>query len=483
MTGAVFRFAVLWSLAAPVCGSLFGDMPSVSKTAPRYFALQNGKGWVPIGLNICFSRMNIGCPGDEGMKVRRREFEGWLRAFAAVGGNYARFWLGHEFFEVMPERPGEFDGERTETLMRMVRLCEELGIRLKFTLESFRTVRPRGLEGDAQYATFFNRSLYSPYANDMHEFLHDDKCFGIYLGKVKYLASLGLGDSPAVMAWEPWNEINCIGPWNGDVGPWSDRMLREIRRIFPKQMTTQSLGSFSGPGIYDYYDYLAGMERNDFLQIHRYLDCGAEQDVCHGPMDVLAADAIRELLDRNGGKPAVLAEVGAVKPNHTGPSVLYEQDREGTLLHDALFAPFFSGSAGCGQFWHWDSYVARWGLWWHYARFGKAIEGVDPVAEDFRPFHTETRRLRLYGLRGRRNTLVWCRDKASSWRSELVDGNPAAKIEGERHPFGDRNLSCYLPWEDRTVEVSGAELPSFRRSLVVRFATFQRSNNQKEVCK
>ena len=90
------------------------------------------------------------------------------------------------------------------------------------------------------------------------------------------------------------------------------------------------------------------MDGNDFLQVHRYLDCGGELDVCRGPMDVLAADAVRELRDRNPRKPVLLAEVGAVKPNHTGPSILYAQDREGTLLHDALFAPFFAGSAGSG---------------------------------------------------------------------------------------------------------------------------------------
>ena len=51
-------------------------------------------------------------------------------------------------------------------------------------------------------------------------------------------------------------------------------------------MTTQNLGSFSSPGIFDYYDSLCTMEGNDFLQVHRYLDCGGELDVCRGPMDV-----------------------------------------------------------------------------------------------------------------------------------------------------------------------------------------------------
>ena len=138
-------------------------------------------------------------------------------------------------------------------------------------------------------------------------------------------------------------------------------------------------------------------------------------------------------------------------------------------MHDALFAPFFAGSAGCGQFWHWDSYVAPNGLWHHYARFAKAIEGLDPIAEDFRPFKTETRRVRIYGLRGKRTTVLWCRDKASDWRSELVEGNEAKLVEGEVLPsplIGE--MTCYLPWEDRSVKAQGPTLPAFRRSLVVR---------------
>ena len=67
-----------------------------------------------------------------------------MRDFAAQGGNYVRLWLGHDFFQVMPDKPEQFDAERTETLMRVVRLCEKLGVRLKLTLESFRTVCAEG---------------------------------------------------------------------------------------------------------------------------------------------------------------------------------------------------------------------------------------------------------------------------------------------------------------------------------------------------
>ena len=39
--------------------------------------------------------------------------------------------------------------------------------------------------------------------------------------------------------------------------------MRDLRRMFPRQMTTQNLGSFSSPDIFDYYDYLCTMEGNE----------------------------------------------------------------------------------------------------------------------------------------------------------------------------------------------------------------------------
>ena len=442
---------------------------SVSTIDSRYFVGSDGKTFIPVGCNICFPRIAFDCTLPDSRAACEKVMHGWLRKFAENGGNFVRLWLGHTFFEIMPDSAEVYDAAAESTLMKTVALCEKLGIKIKLTLESFRTVYPAGKEGNALYATFFNRPLYAPYAKNMGDFLHSDECARIYLSKVKRLKALGLGSSSAVVCWELWNEINSIGGWRDDVGPWSDRMLQSLRELFPRQMTVQNLGSFSASSSYDYYDYLGRVPLNDFMQVHRYLDPGAELSVCHGPMDILAADAVRELIDRRPDKPAVLAEVGAVKANHTGPSELYEKDKLGTLLHDAIFAPFFAGGAGCGQPWHWDhQYIDGNDLWWHFARFAEAIKGIDPAREHFRPFRTETRRLRIWGLRGEYSTLLWCRDKASTWESELVRDVPPMTISGEKIPVKE-NFHCYMPWEDRWTDVgNGLPLPDFKRSIVLR---------------
>ena len=188
-------------------------------------------------------------------------------------------------------------------------------------------------------------------------------------------------------------------------------------------------------------------------------------------MDIVAASAIRELLPRTQG-PVILAETGAVNPGHAGPFKYYAKDKEGTLLHDALFAAFFCGSAGCGQIWHWDEhYVDRNNLWWQFGRFANAIKGVDPVKEKFRPFYTECHQVRLYGLRGEKTTLIWMRDKRCDWKSELEGGKPAEVIANGWLPIRNCTFECYDPWSDKWTSIAAPKLPPFRRSLVVKMPT------------
>ena len=462
---------ILLAAAVLGCAAVHADgrFVDVSRECPRYFAAADGKAFLPIGCNICFDRLYGGEGGSRAECEAR--FFARMRKFAANGGNYLRVWLGHPFFEVMPERAGEYDAAATETVLKTVRLAEELGIKLKLTLESFRRTRP--LAPGERYLPIFVRPAYYPYAKDMREFFRSQACFDFYLGKARYLKALGLGDAPAVICWELWNEINSCGSV-ATYADWSDRMLAALKAEFPRQMVAQNLGSFADAGDFVEYDYLAQVKDNAFLQAHRYLDPGAALDVARGPMDVLCADAVRELLGRRPDLPAFLAETGAVQAHHAGPSILYAIDREGTLLHDEIFAPFFAGAAGCGHPWHWDhQYLDLHDLWHHFGRFARAVKGLDPVAERFRPFHTETRRLRLYGLAGRTTTVVWCRDKLCDWRSELVEGRKPEAVADEVAPFDCKTgFGVYLPWEDREERLPAGrcKLPPFRRSCVIRFA-------------
>ena len=231
-------------------------------------------------------------------------------------------------------------------------------------------------------------------------------------------------------------------------------------------MVTQNLGSFSSPASHVAYDVMARSEPNAFMQVHRYLDPGAHIRVCRGPMDILCADAIREMLDRRFDKPALLAETGGVLAHHAGPTEIYDVDRGGMFLHDAIFAPFFAGGAGTGCMWHWgQQYVDRWNLWWHYGRFAKAVKGLDPAEEAFVPFHFETTFWRVLGLRGKKTTVLWARDIENTWENELVKGiAPTETRSSELLPYRiAAPVEWYLPFEDRTITVKPIVWRTFDR--------------------
>ena len=441
----------------------------------HYFINADGSTYLPIGCNICFFRNSHKVSNE----TVRETYRKWFTSFAANGGNYVRIWLGVPFFDCMPEKPGVYDEQILDNIRFVIKLGEELGIKIKFTFEHFRRIgKGKDIEAYNGVASF-DKELYCGIVNNMDEYLDSEYCRQIYLDRARKFAELGFGDSPAVICWELWNEINCIAHID-KLEPWCNYMISELQKIFPKQMIVSNIGSFSLPSGYMLYDHLARLPEQPFLQVHRYMDPGAEIEACLGPMDVLCFDSIRELRDRNNDCPLFLAEVGATEANHSCYSHMYKIDSKGTLLHDEIFAPFFAGSAGTGQPWHWDYiYIDQHDLWYHFGIFKKALEGIDPAAEKFVPFHTSTPRLRVYGLRGKNTILYWCRDKESNWQYELIDGKEPQLISGEEIPaeLAETEHLCYLPWEDRyETAVSSVRkhygatcvLPDFKRSIVVR---------------
>ena len=149
------------------------------------------------------------------------------------------------------------------------------------------------------------------------------------------------------------------------------------------------------------------------------------------------------------------------------------------LLHDVLFAPFFAGAAGPGHIWHWDAYVARNNLWWHFGRFAEAIRNLDPPAEHFQPQMLPHPRLRVYALKGRHTAILWCRDIENTWMRELKEGRAPDSVEDavlDVRPLnlGKTSARIYDPWQNRwtdaAAEADRLRLPEFKRSIVVRFA-------------
>ncbi|GAB2767326.1 hypothetical protein GCM10027275_07050 [Rhabdobacter roseus] len=441
----------------------------VSSQDSRYLAFENDSVFIPVGPNICFPRSELNTQGI------RDYYERYFQKLSQNGGNYTRIWLSAPHFEVEPDRPGVYDTGLAERTDALVALAAKYGIRIKFCLEHFRklTNAPARFAGSVA----FDRPPYASQVPTMESFFESKKGKDLYLNRVEFLAHR-YAENPVVMGWELWNEINAVPLQDPQrLLNWTKEMLPRVKAKFPRQLLMQSMGSMDNPSSLELYRTYVQLPDNDIAQVHRYLDEGAALPICQAPMDELASDAVRTLRSFSPDKPVILSEVGAVEPHHAGPSRLYAKDTAGILLHDLLFAPFFSGAAAPGQSWHWEYYIEKNNLWWHFGRFRQAITAYDPVAQKAQA--TEARRvnsLKIYALEGKTTSLYWIRDATCNWKTELLEGQMPQPVPSQvlnLHPKKAKRISFYDPWKNtwtvaRKSSGSRVEIPAFTRSLVVR---------------
>ena len=468
-------FAVAAVLLCAVSAFGVDTFVRVSPRDCRYFELSDGTAYIPIGLNMIapYGR-------DEAEALGRMDT--WMKTLSQNGGNFIRIWASNDFFDVEHEQSGRYDAEKARRLDAVLDMADRYGIRVKFTIEHFRhffSERQSWANKNIHHV-----SLGGP-AENVSDFFSGEKSREQFKRKLDWYAGR-YGNRPAVFAWELWNEVNC-GAGGGvtieaaaEQMEWTGVMLDALHEKFPRNLATQSLGSFDNDRVRDLYRMLSVMPNNDVAQVHRYLDLGASLEVCKGPVDVLAADAIGELRAFNPGKPLLLAESGAVEPSHSGPFKLYDKDKDGIILHDVLFAPFFAGAAGAGQCWHWDKYVEARNLWFQFGRFAEAVKGIDPPAEAFEPIRLDQGGLRVYALKGKTTFIAWCRDSQSTWETELAKAQPPQVLSDVVLDVSKaalprtREAKIYNPWTDMhtTAPLKDGKitLPPFQRSIVVRLS-------------
>lgn len=459
--------------------SFFSDVQAeetyvrVSSENPSYLELSDGTPYIPIGVNLCILRKmdengkTILLEEDEALE----KMEFYFQKLAENGGTYARVWLGMPVFDIETERPGHFDAQKIENVRRLLDLAQKYNIRLKLCIEHFRNLSDRPVWENGS-VTFSKRLYATNPPTSMQEFTLGDVGRNEYLTRTQKYIEL-FGTHPAVFGWELWNEVNCIP----NCTPWTEFMLERVTAMRPKQLVFQSLGSFDSESQARLYPQHAALSQNSLIQIHRYFDPGAQLSICQAPMDVLASDCVRTARTWGVQKPILATELGAVRSRHSGPSELYNADSEGVLLHDILFAPFFSGSAGSGHCWHWNAYIERQNIWFQIGRFSEAVKGVNPVAEHFEPFFLEQEHLRIYGLRGKHTTLVWLRDAEHDSYSELVEEKPVKTRENLSVTLPESlpqfsSVDYYDPWKNthQTLSVQNGriEIPALKRSGVIR---------------
>jgi hypothetical protein len=452
------------------------DLIGIHMGDPHRLAV-GGTTWTPIGLNTSFVR--AWSDADEALCRQLA----WIDRIADHGGNCARVWLSQPLFDPETARAGVFDPVCGERLRALLARARRRGVRLKLCLDHARTVRAAAQAEAFPGAARFDKPVWARAAggpaDSLAEYLDGAEGRAHFLRRVEWFAGQ-VGDDGAIWAWELWNEGNCGS--GGDWLAWTRAMLPEVARRVP-HLVMQSLGSLSDTKQAADYAACSPLPGNAVAQVHRYLDPGSGMEVVRGPLDLSCADAVHTLAGIAPDRPVLLSECGAVEANHAGPSRLYARDVEGTILHDVLFAPYFAGSCGPGQCWHWDHhYVDRHGLWWQLRRFATAIAGIDPVVERLAPERRDAPGLRGWTLAGPRTITAWLRCTASDWRAELEHGEAPPLVSGVRWSPGRpaawlqrAAITAYDPWRDAWQPLAAAaaeiRLPAFRRSLVLRIVS------------
>ena len=445
----------------------------VSPANPSYFAFSDGTPYIPVGINL----INPSGRFMENPDSAFIEIEQWMKNLSENGGNYIRIWLSQSFWDIETEA-GKYSEEKAQRIDRFIELARKYHLKIKITFEHFRSLTLE--ENPQRWATKFayHTSNGGP-LDSIRQYLTSTEGKRLFLDKIDYYQNR-YGSDTLFFGLELWNEMNAMkGPEDSVFFAWNAEMLNAVKERFPDHLVMQSLGSFDTENVRPLYQRMMWMPGNEIAQVHRYLDLGASMPVCQAPMDVIAASAIEEIISYGPGKPVILAETGAVEPKHAGPSKYYPVDTAGSLLHDILFAPFFAGSAGAGMNWHWESYVHKNHLWYHFGRFKEAIKGINPITEAFKPGSFEMDSLRIYFLQGQETTLLWVRDKMNNWQNELEQGLPPRQVQGEKLEIAKMGIKIsaakigiYDPWKNTwTSDLqfdSILALPDFQRSLIIR---------------
>lgn len=413
---------------------------TVSRKDPRYFAFSDGTPFVPIGMNLAFISPVGKSDGKEFGRsgefryLGMRQYERWFRRCAENGVNFARIWLGHDYFCPDTEEAGVLDPIKLAKIETLIALAGKYGIRLKLTLEQFRYFDYEKVADSDSYADDvfrkFNKRLYhnGRRCENAEEWLREDIWREKWLDKVRELARRFSGD-PTVFGIELWNEMNCMP--GADMLDWNRYMLPEVKKLFPDQLVMNSLGSYDGQWSRKHYETFC-WELSDVKQMHRYLDQGAEEVCRSSPIELLRT-GINELSDKT--KPFLVAETGAVNDHHSGPFRYYPADHDGILFRDFVYAPLFCGAAGCGQIWHWDErYVEAKDLYRYFAPLKKLCEGIRFDEENFTPDTYEDDDVIMLTLRGKTTSIGYLRNKRNNWMSLLRDLAPADVIEEKTIP-------------------------------------------------
>ncbi len=307
------------------------------RVAGERFVLDSGRPFFPLGHNLGWHY-----PGQPTLPEQ-------LRAMGAARMNWSRIWAcawdgKNPFFvrgqpypaagEMLPEVFARWDA--------ILAAAEAAGVRLQLVFFHHGLVSTRNDSNWAEHA--WNRAN-GGFLDRPQQFFTDATAKEYQKRWLRY-AIARWGHSPAVMAWELFNEVEWVDTaqidkdWPTVVG-WHAEMAAFVRELDPYRHPVTTSAAREHPELY---------RAMDFYQPHTY------------PRDVFVGIAgVRPY----PGKPWFFGEFGRGTWEHNADEHL--------TVRNGLWASLLSGHAGAAQYWFWER-VAQQGLEPEFTRAARALE-------------------------------------------------------------------------------------------------------------
>ena len=354
----------------------------VAKSDPRYFELDDGSFYYPVGQNICWAS----------------KYDYFLEKVRGYGGNYVRVWLCPWNLQLEdPTEPGKYDLRVARQIDDLLDLCAQRGIYLQLVL------RYHGMHDDNWEKNPYNTTNGGPcmMASDFFTSLTAKDLHKQFLDYV--VARWGY--STALFAWELWNEADLArAASDADLVAWHREMAAYLKKIDAHRhlVTTSVATPGRCNGLFELPDI-------DFVPVHFY------------DRDVAARIHENYLRYRKLRKPIFIGEYsGGHKPADD------LADTKGVRVHAGLWLALTTPMAGSAMPWWWDTYIDKNDLYAHWQGLVKFAAGHDRRGRNYELVRSkveiaEGRWASLQGIIAPSEALLWVHDQASIAQAQQAD--------------------------------------------------------------
>jgi hypothetical protein len=371
----------------------------VEPEVKRYFQLDDGSPLFLNGLCACWH-------GSRGTY----DYDDWLAAYQKAGINYIRIWMWHEAFGIEWDK-GDQIHYRLDNAWRLDRVlaeAERRGIYVMLCLDyhGIFEIKPDFWGGN----NFWPRHPYNATNGGpcltQDDFFTNDEAKKLYAKRLRYIVARWSAFSN-LLAWEFFNEIDNEYTYlkHDDVVAWHRDMGRRLRSLDPCRHLISS--SFTGGS--ERPDLFA-LPEMDFTQYHSYNE--------KHPARMTAAKTARFF--EKYRKPFFVSEYGTDwkgwKP---------DTDPHFRALHQAIWSGVFTGAAGTGMTWWWES-IHTANLYRHWSALSAFLNGTGMARADLRlaRFEHVEGPVIPYGVAAGDEALVWVLDRAYDWPDGAMEANP-----------------------------------------------------------